>query len=518
VIKRLRGLRTRLLVTFVLVTVLGATAAAWSSVASASGSLVTASRQQLSAGLTDQVGAVTAQVNYPPDQAALDQLRLTVGGDTVVTYRDLRSASGADTGLITDELRTAVRTQNRLVTQRITAKGTPWLLLGTPVMITSPDGASRTPSGIEVYAVRDLTQVQQQIDDLTRTAAVTSALVLPLAVLLALLAARTVLRPVRKLRDTARRLAAGDLNARSLPRGADELAELTVTINEMADAVQTSMTKMRRMQADARRFAADVSHELRTPLTTLTAVVDVLAIIAEDMEADARESAEMAISETHRLVQLVEDLMEVSRFDAGTAKLRLEYIDAAEAVYYCIRARNWLDSVDLMARGETRQWLDRRRLDVIVANLAGNALRHGEPPVRVRVWADEQWLWVEVTDNGPGLSEEVLPHVFDRFYKADAARTRTPGSGLGLAIALENARLHGGDLVAGNAKRGGARFVLRLPRDLSGDVSDNAPGNDVLGNDVLGNDIPGNDIPGKDAVPVTRTGRVRMGSGAREDA
>lgn len=464
-IRRLRGLRTRLLVTFVLVAVLGATAAAWSSAASASGSLVTASQQQLSATLADQIGTVAPQLTYPPDQATLDLLRRTVGGDTVVTYRELRSASGADTELITDAVREAARSQNRLVTQRITAKGTAWLLIGTPVMITAPDG-TRTPSGIEVYAVRDLTSVREQINSLTRTAAVTSALVLPLAVVLALLAARTVLRPVRKLRDTARKLAAGDLDARSAPRGADELAELTVTINEMADSVQTSMVQMERMRADARRFAADVSHELRTPLTTLTAVVDVLAIIAEDMEADARESAQMAISETHRLVQLVEDLMEVSRFDAGTAKLRLEYIDAAEAVYYCVRARNWLGQVDLLARGETRQWLDRRRLDVIVANLVGNALRHGEPPVRVRVQADPEWLWVEVADNGPGLSEKVLPHVFDRFYKADAARTRTPGSGLGLAIALENARLHGGDLVAGNAKRGGARFVLRLPRDL----------------------------------------------------
>lgn len=465
-IKRLRGLRARLLITFVLVAVLGAVAAAWSSAASASASLVTASQQQIAKTLTAQIGTVTAQLTFPPDQTALDLLRAAVGGDTVVTYQNLRSSAGADTELITDAVRAAVRTQDSLVTQRITAKDTAWLLLGTPLMITSPDGRTRTRSGIEVYAVRDLTGVQQQVDSLTRTAALTSALVLPVAAVLALLAARTVLRPVRKLRDTARRLAAGDLDARSPPRGADELAELTVTINEMADSVQTSMTKMQRMQADARRFAADVSHELRTPLTTLTAVVDVLAIVAEEMEADARESAQMAISETHRLVQLVEDLMEVSRFDAGTAKLRLEYIDAAEAVYYCVRARNWLDQIDLMARGETHQWLDRRRLDVIVANLVGNALRHGEPPVRVRVWADAEWLWVEVADNGPGLSEKVLPHVFDRFYKADAARTRTPGSGLGLAIALENARLHGGDLVAGNSKRGGARFVLRLPRDL----------------------------------------------------
>src|SRR5205807_423106 len=107
-----------------------------------------------------------------------------------------------------------------------------------------------------------------------------------------------------------------------------------------------------------------------------------------------------------------------------------------------------------------------RRLDVIVANLVGNALRHGRPPVRVHVSESREQVWIEVTDRGPGLPERVLPHVFDRFYKADAARTRTRGSGLGLAIALENARLHGGDLTAGNASGGGARFVLRLPRDL----------------------------------------------------
>jgi two-component system sensor histidine kinase MtrB len=110
--------------------------------------------------------------------------------------------------------------------------------------------------------------------------------------------------------------------------------------------------------------------------------------------------------------------------------------------------------------------VDRRRLDVGLANLVGNALRHGQPPVRLLVAATDDQVRIEVTDHGRGLSEQVLPHVFDRFYKADAARTRTPGSGLGLASALENARLHGGDLTAGNAVDGGARFVLTLPRRL----------------------------------------------------
>jgi two-component system sensor histidine kinase MtrB len=233
----------------------------------------------------------------------------------------------------------------------------------------------------------------------------------------------------------------------------------------MAGSVQASMAALRRMQADARRFAADVSHELRTPLSTLTAVADVLAAAADGMEPDARESSRLAITETHRLVRLVEDLMEVSRFDAGTAGLRVEEVDAAGAVRDCLRARGWLDRAELTAPDGIGLRVDRRRLDVIIANLVGNAVRHGAPPVRVRVSASGGQVRIEVADSGPGLPEHVLPHVFDRFYKADTARTRTPGSGLGLAIALENARLHGGDLTAANAAGGGARFTLRLPRN-----------------------------------------------------
>jgi two-component system sensor histidine kinase MtrB len=453
-----------LLVAFVLVAVLGAGAAAWSSADSASAALVTVTEQRVTETIAGQIGAVAPQLDYPPDQAALDRLRTAVGPDTLVTYRALRSAEGANTVLVSDAVRDAVRTRDRLLTQRITADGTPWLLIGTPVMVTAPDGG-RTRSGIEVYSVRDLSGVQHQIDGMTRSAVRAAALALLLAVLLALSAAGSVLRPVRQLRDTARRLAAGDLGARSPPRGADELADLTVTVNEMAESVQTAMAAMQRMQADARRFAADASHELRTPLSTLTAVVEVLASATDGMAADARESAQLAITETHRLVRLVDELMEVSRFDAGAARPVREDVDLADAVRDCLHTRGWAERVELVAPPGIRLRADRRRLDVIVANLVGNALRHGRPPVRVHVAAARTDVSIEVTDRGPGLSDEVLPRVFDRFYKHDVARTRTPGSGLGLAIALQNARLHGGDLTAGNAAGGGARFVLRLPRN-----------------------------------------------------
>lgn len=457
-----RGLRPRLLVAFVLATVLGAAAAAWSSTESASERLVESTQQRITESVTRQVGAVAPELTYPPDEAALERLRAVAGSPALVRYRDLSVGDGT---LATDELRTAVRIRQRLATQRITADGRPWLLVGTPVVITALNEA-RTPSGIEVYVAYDLTGVEEQIDAMTRSAAFTATLALPLAIVLALLASRSVLRPVRDLRDTARRLARGDLGARARPRGADELAELTTTVNEMAGSLQASMAEIRRMQADARRFAADVSHELRTPLSTLTAVVEVLAMSADGMEPDARESAQLAITETRRLVTLVEDLMEVSRFDAGTAVLRVEEVDVAAAVRDCLRARDWSHEVELVAPDGVLARLDRRRLDVVIANLVGNALRHGAPPVRVHVSVSGEQVGIEVTDSGPGLSEHVLPHVFDRFYKADAARVRTPGSGLGLAIALENTRLHGGELTAANVDGGGARFRLRLPRKV----------------------------------------------------
>src|SRR5262245_62181875 len=123
-----------------------------------------------------------------------------------------------------------------------------------------------------------------------------------------------------------------------------------------------------------------------------------------------------------------------------------------------------------------RSLLDRRRFDVIIANLVGNALRHGGPPVTVTARAEpcgrgEGRLVLEVRDHGPGLPEAAIPHLFDRFFKADTARARSEGSGLGLAIAWENAQLHGGHIQAGNHPGGGAVFTLSLPLDAHSPAS-----------------------------------------------
>ena len=283
---------------------------------------------------------------------------------------------------------------------------------------------------------------------------------------LAITASRPVLLPVRRLARAAQRMSDGDLSVRIQPRGRDELAQLVTSFNGMASALEVKVGELERMEARARQFAGDVSHELRTPLTAMTAVVDILHE-HPGLTGDAATAARLVQQEVQHLNRLVEDLIEISRFDAGTAQLVTDDIDVATAVGRCLRTRSWTDvSADVPAGLTVR--LDRRRFDVIVANLVGNALRHGAVPVNVSagLQPDGQGgtrLTVDVRDHGAGLPPAAIPHLFDRFYKADTARVRSAGSGLGLAIAWENARLHGGHINAGNHSGGGAIFTVSLP-------------------------------------------------------
>ena len=287
---------------------------------------------------------------------------------------------------------------------------------------------------------------------------------------LAFAASRRVLVPVRRLALAARRMSGGDLSVRIELTGRDELAQLVTTFNSMAAALEGNVSELQRMEARARQFAGDVSHELRTPLTAMTAVADILAG-HPGLTGDAAAAAQLVSQEIRHLNRFVSDLIEISRFDAGAACLVADDTDVATVAAACLRARGWPDVVTDIPAGLMLP-LDRRRFDVILANLIGNALRHGDPPVTVMAGVQPdgqggQHLAVAVRDHGPGLPPAALPHVFDRFYKADTARARSAGSGLGLAIAWENARLHGGRIEAGNHPDGGAVFTVILPMSRS---------------------------------------------------
>ncbi|GGP91779.1 sensor histidine kinase [Streptomyces melanogenes] len=472
------GLRTRLVVTFVVVALISAVTATALAYRDARTAVLQRTQNTAVNDLRKRVTAVAADFDLPPDQRALSRLAAKVSDGigarlVVVRYQDLVATSDtlADTrDRISTELRAAVHTGKGARFQRVMWRGEPYLTVGMPVAYA--DGDRRT-SGLEVYAITDLRAERDDTAALLDSVRAGTAPVVLLAAVLALLAAGTVLRPVRKLSRATRELATGDLGSRVAVTGHDELADLARTFNETADALQASDAELRDQEAKARRFVADVSHELRTPLAAMTMVATVLEEDADQLPPDAARAARTVGAETARLSRLVEDLMEISRFDAKAARLNAGETDLAETVRASLALRGWTDRVRARLPEGVRAVVDRRRIDVIVANLVGNALRHGAPPVTVTLatvtGADGEWLTLEVADHGPGLPPEARERVFDRFYKADAARTRGAaddsgqGSGLGTAIALENARLHGGTIEVADGPHGGAVFTLRLP-------------------------------------------------------
>ncbi|MFB4286040.1 ATP-binding protein [Nonomuraea sp. ATR24] len=475
------GLRTRLLYAFALLCVVTAAAVAGAMYVEARISILQRAQDAAVEATRGRLATLFPLRTATPGRAELDEIARVMadgGGLAVAVYRDAHSTLLAapgprlrredtpilDPGLIPAGLRGTVA-RGEMAWQRVVWRGHPLLLIGAPLLIAEP-GRTAQVSGIEVYTARSLAPEQLSIDSLAARAWLAGGAALVLSVVLASLATRGVLRPVRELGRAARLLGEGDLRTRIAVRGSDELADVARTFNETAAELERHVEQLREMEADARRFVADVSHELRTPLAALAAVADVLDEEAAELPETAGRAARLVSQETLSLTGLVNDLIEISRFDSGVAALALNEVDVAELVRATLHARGWSESVRTELPAGVTARLDPRRVDVVLANLVGNALRHGEPPVSVRLSAGAEEIVLEVRDHGPGLDEAVLPHVFDRFYKASAARARSEGSGLGLAIARENARLHRGDLTVANAPDGGAVFTLRLPRRM----------------------------------------------------
>ncbi len=329
--------------------------------------------------------------------------------------------------------------------------------------------AGRVPnSAAQLYLFFSEQSIEHNLAQLRDSLAVAWLGVLLLAALIGRALARRTLEPVARASAAARLIAGGRLDTRLTASAADEFGAWAAAFNEMADALEAKIVALSAAQARELRFTANVAHELRTPLTALVAEASLLKDQVSQLPDSARRPVELLVADVGRLKALVGELMEISRLDAGSEPVQLRLFDARSILTALISASGWQSRVTVA--GEPLMLTsDPRRVERILTNLIGNAVEHTGGDVMVQVASDGTGACFDVTDAGPGIPAEHVPHVFERFYKADSARAGA-GSGLGLAIALENARLLGGNISVRSDVKRGSVFRLTLPTEPARDV------------------------------------------------
>jgi two-component system sensor histidine kinase MtrB len=340
---------------------------------------------------------------------------------------------------------------------------------GPALIIGSPTSSPVT--NLELYLIFPLSNEESTIALVRGTMATGAVVLLGLLAAIALVVSRQIVLPVRSASRIAERFAEGHLSERMPVRGEDDMARLAVSFNDMAESLHRQITQLEEFGNLQRRFTSDVSHELRTPLTTVRMAADLIHDHSDDLDPALRRSTELMVNELDRFETLLNDLLEISRHDAGVAELSVESVDLRSTVQSALdsvghlAAEADIELVEDMPAEEVIAEVDPRRVERILRNLIANAIDHAEhKPVRIRMGADEDTVAVTVRDYGVGLRPGEEKLVFSRFWRSDPSRVRrSGGTGLGLAISIEDARLHQGRLEAWGEPGKGACFRLTLP-------------------------------------------------------
>jgi signal transduction histidine kinase len=276
---------------------------------------------------------------------------------------------------------------------------------------------------------------------------------------------RRTVRPLEEVSFAAALIADGALTTRLQVNRADrEVQQLTESFNQMVSQL------VQRLERDA-RFASDVSHELRSPLTTLATTASVLQQHRDDLSAAGQESLDLLVADLSIFQSLVEDLLEMSRSDAGAVPLVMETLSAIELVHQSVRSaarRHGIDEPPVEIAdgiGDPLVLVDRRRFERVITNLVDNAHRYAEGAVALRVEVQGNQLAVNVDDAGSGVPGDEHDQVFERFFRGRAAHDRgiARGTGLGLALVRDHVRAFGGTITVEESPEGGARFQILLP-------------------------------------------------------
>ena len=339
------------------------------------------------------------------------------------------------------------------------------LIVGTPTNVDMPD--------LQLYLIYSLAGEERTLNLFNTTLFSGGTLIVILMGFASYLVSRQMVRPIRQAANAAQRFASGDLDARMEIRGEDDFARLGTSFNEMAASLQQQIVQLEEFGSAQKRFTSDVSHELRTPLTTVRMAADIIYDHADDLDPGTARASQLMVKELDKFESLLNDLLEISRHDAGVAELNSERIDIRTCVYSAIAAVSGVAaSADVSAEIDMPETpvmcdVDSRRVERILRNLLANAYDHCEgKPVILTVRAGDDTVGISVRDHGVGLKPGEAKKVFDRFWRADPSRVRqSGGTGLGLAIATQDAELHGGRLEAWGMPGEGTCFRLTLPRE-----------------------------------------------------
>lgn len=379
---------------------------------------------------------------------------------TQPTFAGLTPALPSD---LIDDVGEGTQAYQYAVTPTDDGTDVPSLVVGAPV----PSQAGT----YELYYVFPLDQEQRSLEDIRSTVVVSGLALVVLVAGIGALVTRLVVNPVRLAAQTAEQLASGQLQRRLPIRGEDDLARLAGSFNRMAASLQRQITQLEDLSRLQQRFTSDVSHELRTPLTTVRMAADILHSARADFAPDVARSAELLQTELGRFEGLLTDLLEISRYDAGAASLVAEPTELGPLVEDVLAATQPMAqqrAATLHVRLPDEPVIaeiDPRRIERILRNLILNAIHHGGGGlIELTLGVSKTAAAITVRDHGPGMAAEETSRVFDRFWRADPARSRHGGgTGLGLSISREDARLHGGWLQAWGRPGQGAQFRLTLP-------------------------------------------------------
>ncbi len=391
--------------------------------------------------------------------------------NTSTTSVQTLSSGSVGLPVVPTSLREAVRVDPRRQQVMLIGISDPQGSGDVPAVIVGSQVTMPLAGSYDLYAVFPMQREQATLDLITRTFLIGGLALVFLVGAIAWVVTRQVVRPVRRAAVVAERLSSGRLNERMRARGEDDLARLAKSFNEMADSLQTQIRQLEGLSRVQQRFVSDVSHELRTPLTTIRMAADLIHDSRTGFDPAVSRSAELLHHELDRFEELLADLLEISRFDAGAAALDSELTDLRATVARAVQsaqpiADRWGSTITVTASGRCDAEVDARRVERVLRNLVVNALEHGEGrPVEIAIAVNATAAAVTVRDHGVGLRPGEGALVFNRFWRADPARARTTGgTGLGLAIALEDARLHDGWLQGWGEPGEGSCFRLTLPR------------------------------------------------------